>query len=59
MKSNVPITLGFVDYKKKKIGIGKILMPSGNKDKDFTQVKAFYSGKSGKYPEKQGEIRLR
>ena len=58
-KSNVPIALGYVDFKKKKIGIGKILMPTGDKDKDFAQIRDFYSDKSGKYPEKQGEIRLR
>ena len=58
-KSNVPIALGYVDFKKKIIGIGKILMPSGNRDKDFVMIKDFYLDKSGKYPEKQGEIRLR
>ena len=58
-KSNVPIVLGYVDFKKKKIGLGKIFMPTGDKDKDFMQVRDFYSDKSGKYPEKQGEIRLR
>jgi len=59
IKSNVPITLGYVDYKKKIIGIGKIFMPTGDKGKDFARVRDFYSDKSGKYPEKQGEIRLR
>ena len=59
IKSNVPIALGYVDYKKKEIGIGKILIPSGDKNKDFALIKKFYSDKSGKYPEKQGEIRLR
>jgi len=59
VKSNVPIGLGYVDYKKKIIGIGKILQPTGDREKDFAQIKDFYSDKSGKYPEKQGEIRLR
>lgn len=59
IKSHVPIALGYVDYRKKKIGIGKIFMPTGDRDKDFELVKDFYSDKVGKYPEKQGEIRLR
>ncbi|HKJ15013.1 MAG TPA: 1-acyl-sn-glycerol-3-phosphate acyltransferase [Desulfobulbales bacterium] len=59
LKSGVPIALGFVDYKKKKIGIGKLFMPSGDRNKDFLLIKDFYSDKSGKYPEKQGEVRLR
>ena len=58
-KSNVPIALGYVDFNKKKIGIGKIFTPKGDKDKDFAQIRDFYMDKSGKYPEKQGEIRLR
>ncbi len=58
-KSNVSIALGYVDFKKKKVGIGKIFMPTGDKDDDFELIKVFYSNKSGKYPEKQGEIRLR
>jgi 1-acyl-sn-glycerol-3-phosphate acyltransferase len=59
IKSNVPIALGYVDYKKKKMGIGRIFTPSGDKDKDFAQIKDFYSDKSGKHPGNQGEIRLR
>ena len=58
-KSNVPIALGYVDFKKKIIGVGQILMPSGNRDKDFVMIKDFYLDKSGKYRDKQGEIRLR
>ncbi len=58
-KSSVPIALGYIDYRKKKIGIGRIFMPTGDKDKDFNQVENFYADKSGKYPEKQSKIRLR
>lgn len=58
-KSNVPIALGYVDFKKKKIGIGEIFMPTGDKEKDFARIKKFYLDKSGKYPEKQGKIQLR
>lgn len=57
IKSNVPIALGYVDYPNKKIGIGKIFMPTGNMEKDFLLLKDFYSDKAGKYPGKQGEIR--
>jgi 1-acyl-sn-glycerol-3-phosphate acyltransferase len=58
LKSDVPIALGFVDYKKKKIGIGKLFTPTGDSEKDFLLLKDFYCEKSGKHPEKQGEIRL-
>jgi len=59
IKSNVPIALGYVDYTKKIIGIGKILLPTGDRNKDFVMIKDFYLDKSGKYPQKQVEIRLR
>ena len=58
LKSKVPIAFGYVDYKKKMVGIGKILVPSDDSSKDFAIIKEFYRDKSGKYPEKQGEVRL-
>jgi 1-acyl-sn-glycerol-3-phosphate acyltransferase len=59
LKSNVPIALGYVDYKKKIVGIGKILTPSGDSNSDFAIIRDFYSGKSGKYPEKQSPVQLK
>lgn len=59
LKSGVPIALGYVDFKSKKVGIGKIFMPSGELEKDFVLVKNFYSDKTGKYPGKQGQIQLK
>jgi 1-acyl-sn-glycerol-3-phosphate acyltransferase len=59
LKSRVPIALGYVDFKTKKIGIGKLFMPGGDQEKDFALIRDFYSDKTGKYPEKQGQIRLR
>lgn len=58
-KANVPIVLGSIDYPTKQITIGMALMPSGNIEKDFKRIREFYRGKEGKYPEKQGEVRLR
>jgi 1-acyl-sn-glycerol-3-phosphate acyltransferase len=58
IKSKVPIALGFVDYRKKLVGIGKIISPTGDQKKDFSQVRDFYQDKSGKYPEKQSTIKL-
>lgn len=58
-KANVPIVLGSIDYPTKQITIGMALMPSGNIEKDFKRIREFYRGKKGKYPEKQGEVRLR
>ena len=35
-----------------------MLHPSGNVKADMDIVRAFYEGKCGRYPEKQGPIRL-
>lgn len=59
LKSKVPIALGYVDYRKKKIGIGRIIIPTGNIAQDFMLLEDFYSDKTGKYPGKQGAIRPR
>jgi len=48
-QSEVPIVLGFIDYKQKTIGIGPVFTPSGNIDADMTSIKAFYAQFSGRY----------
>ncbi|HLO92078.1 MAG TPA: 1-acyl-sn-glycerol-3-phosphate acyltransferase [Lentimicrobium sp.] len=52
LSAKVPISLGFLDYKKKEGGFGVSFIPSGDFDKDFTILKEFYSTKSARYPEK-------
>lgn len=52
LKADVPIALGFLDYKKKEGGIGKILIPSGNIEEDLKIVEDFYRGRIAKHPEK-------
>ena len=59
LKSGVPIALGYVDFKSKTVGIGKVFLPSGDQAKDFALIRHFYNDKKGKYPDKQGQIRLR
>lgn len=57
--AKVPIAMGFVDYEKKVVGIGPYFYPDGEIQSDFEhQIKVFYADKKGRYPEKQGAIRL-
>lgn len=51
-KAHVPIALGFLDYKKKTGGIGKIIQPTGNFEKDFKIIEKFYQDKTARHPEK-------
>jgi 1-acyl-sn-glycerol-3-phosphate acyltransferase len=59
MKAHVPVALGFIDYRKKRIGIGAVITPSGDIEQDFEIIRQVYRDKTGKYPDKQGEIRVR
>lgn len=56
--ADVPIALGFIDYPSRVVGIGPSLLPSGDIQVDFSKIKAFYGGKTGRYPERQGDIQL-
>lgn len=51
LSANVPIILSYVDYAKKEGGIGPIIYPSGDYEKDFEIIKNFYKNISAKYPE--------
>ena len=50
--AGVPIVLGFVDYCRKAGGIGPAVFPTGDIDADMEEIRSFYAGISGKYPEK-------
>ncbi len=57
--ANVPIALAFLDYPKKTGGFGPLIWPSGDIEADLEKIRAFYQGIHGKYPEKEGLIRVR
>lgn len=50
--ANVPIVLGFLDYRLKVGGIGPVIYPTGDIEADMKTIRAFYDGVTGKYPEK-------
>lgn len=49
--ANVPIALGFLDYKKKIGGFLSTFLPTGDIDKDIEAIRARYVGISGKFAE--------
>jgi 1-acyl-sn-glycerol-3-phosphate acyltransferase len=49
--ANVPIILGFLDYKTKEAGIGPAIIPSGNWEEDIEKIMSFYRNKTAKHPE--------
>jgi 1-acyl-sn-glycerol-3-phosphate acyltransferase len=50
--AQVPIALGFLDYKNKVGGIGKMFTPTGDYEADLKEIETFYYDKEARYPEK-------
>ena len=50
--AQVPVVLGFIDYKTKRCGYGPSFLPSGDFDKDWPILENFYRGMQGKTPGK-------
>jgi 1-acyl-sn-glycerol-3-phosphate acyltransferase len=48
--ANVPIVLGFLDYRRKVGGIGPVVHPTGNMEGDMKIIQEFYAGITAKYP---------
>jgi len=51
LEAGVPIVMGFIDYKNKRMGIGESFMPSGNVELDMAHIRDFYARCSGRHPE--------
>lgn len=58
-EANIPLLLAFMDYSKKRGGLGPVFMTTGDVRKDMDAIRKFYDGVRGKYPENESEIRLR
>lgn len=58
MEAGVPVYLGYLDYRRKRGGYGIAIALTGDRKKDMDKIRAFYAGKTGKYPGDFGPIRL-
>lgn len=54
-QAKVPITLGYLDYKKKVAGVKGIITPTGTFEIDMAQIEAVYKSIQGKYPERYNQ----
>lgn len=55
----VPIVPGYMDYKRKLIGLTDMFMPSGDIIADMEPLKDFYEGITPRFPEKASPVRIR
>ncbi len=51
INAGVPIALAYMDYDKKRTGVGKIVYPTGDYEKDMAEIMAFYVEIQPKFPE--------
>lgn len=52
VKAGVPCVLGAIDAKTKSIYVNDVFFPTGDIEKDMRDIKHYYSGFTGIYPEK-------
>ena len=48
--AQVPIRVGYLDYRLREAGIGPAVYPTGNYEADEAKIKAFYRTKTGRFP---------
>jgi len=58
-EADVPLVCGFLDYRRKLAGIGPVFRLSGDLPADMDNIRRFYEGVQGKYPERMSRRRLR
>ena len=51
VNAGVPIALAYMDYEKKKTGVGKVVYPTGDYEKDMHEIMEFYAQIAGEIPE--------
>ena len=59
LAANVPVGLGFIDYRTKTAGIAQWVTLSGDEKTDLAMLRDFYADKIGLYPENAGDIRFK
>jgi 1-acyl-sn-glycerol-3-phosphate acyltransferase len=57
--ANVPIVMGYLDYKRRRGGFGAALLPTGNLRADMDEIRDFYEDIVGKFPERFGRPQLK
>jgi 1-acyl-sn-glycerol-3-phosphate acyltransferase len=50
-QANVPVALGYLDYKNKIAGVGDLITLTGNFEEDMKKIEVFYSTIPAKYPD--------
>jgi 1-acyl-sn-glycerol-3-phosphate acyltransferase len=57
--ADVPVVPGMLNYRTREAAFGPTLRLSGDIGRDMDQLRAFYAGCTGRFPEQFGPVRLR
>lgn len=57
--AGVPIQCAFLDARSKRLGLGPLIQPTGDLERDFAALRAFYSQQQGIVPALASDIRPR
>ena len=55
----MPVVPTLLDYGQRRIGLGPMMVLTGDVKSDMDAFRVFYEGAQGKYPEQTGLIRLK
>lgn len=58
-EANVPIVMAYVDFRRRRVGIGPMLVPSGDIHADMKAIRAFYADVTARYPARVGPVAVR
>lgn len=56
--AKVPVIMGFIDYRTKRMGLGDMITLSGNIEQDLDKIRAFYGPLQGRRPELASPIKF-
>ncbi|MCW5851893.1 MAG: lysophospholipid acyltransferase family protein [Anaerolineae bacterium] len=56
--AGVPIVFGFIDYRRRQVGVGPFLVPTGDIEADMRVIRDFYEPIVPRYPDKKGSMIL-
>ena len=59
LAADVPCGLGYIDYRRRVLGIDTYVRFTGNSDQDLAVINAFYGDKQGLRPDQASDIRFR
>lgn len=59
LQAKVPIAMGYIDYTRRRGGVGPLFYPTGDIRADMDALRAFYNDIKGKYPDNFCRPRLR